>query len=230
MAPSLLTATCARPAAARGGATTETVDASTYVAATTSTSVEGKAVENFTCFEECSSVQQSIFLTRAFVSPPPRRAGSKIDRGSILHASSARFKTRGPACGERKRTFKFFERRNPLPVIVSVVPPSFGPALGAIALSTGGAASGKGWVASVVTREIVPLLPWNGRKKASAHLGTRRKRRSRSLEARTRRTIGSRGRPAGEAPSAWSVPQHLTRASFALAKKLKRMAKVASRE
>ena len=216
----MLTATFARPAAARGGATTETVDASTYVAATTSTSVEGKAVENFTCFVECSSVHQFISpsSSRARSSlrrPGAPRAGSKIDRGPILHASSARFKTRGPACGERKRTFKFFERRNPLPVIVSVVPPSFGPALGAIALSTGGAASGKGWVASVVTREIVPLLPWNGRKKASAHLGTRRKRRSRSLEARTRRTIGSRGRPAGEAPSAWSVPQpvsytHLT--------------------
>lgn len=66
----------------------------------------------------------------------------------------------------RERTFKFFERRKPLPVIVSVVPPSFGPAAGAIALRTGGAASGRGWLASVVTREIVPLLPWNEEKRA----------------------------------------------------------------
>ena len=75
-----------------------------------------------------------------------RRAFVSFEESPILEekggffSASARFKTRS----ERRRTFRFFERRNPLPVIVSVVPPSFGPAAGAIALSTGGAASGEG--------------------------------------------------------------------------------------
>jgi hypothetical protein len=39
------------------------------------------------------------------------------------------------------RTFKFLLRLNPLPVIVTVVPPSFGPAMGVMDRKTGGAAA-----------------------------------------------------------------------------------------